>query len=372
MRPIRLTCVVGARPNFIKMAAILDAVDARPEFEARLIHTGQHFSSEMSQTFFEELKLREPDVHLGSGGGSQTQQTAEIMRRIESQLASGQPDALVVVGDVNSTLASTLVAAKLGLPVAHVEAGLRSFDRSMPEEVNRVVTDVLSDYLFVSEPSGVENLRAEGVPEERVFLVGNVMIDTLLRFRERAANTDVHQRLGLKPHHYAHPHYVVATLHRPSNVDDAERLNSLMQALREVATRLPVVFPVHPRTKKVIEHAAIDTTGLTVCPPLGYLDFLHLQSQARVVVTDSGGIQEETTVLGVPCLTVRDNTERPITISEGTNRLIGTNYEDIPPAVNAVLAEPSSPGPAPALWDGKAADRILDVLEQVRLGPPAR
>ena len=367
MQPIRLTCVVGARPNFIKMAAILDAVDARPALEAQLIHTGQHFSPEMSQTFFEELKLREPDVHLGSGGGSQTQQTAEIMRRIESQLASGQPDALVVVGDVNSTLASTLVAAKLGLPVAHVEAGLRSFDRSMPEEVNRVVTDVLSDYLFVSEPSGVENLRAEGVPEERVFLVGNVMIDTLLRFRERAANSDVHQRLGLEPHQYA-----VATLHRPSNVDDAARLNSLMQALREVATRLPVVFPVHPRTKKVIEHATIDTSGLTVCPPLGYLDFLHLQSQARVVVTDSGGIQEETTVLGVPCLTVRDNTERPITISEGTNRLIGTNYGDIAPAVDAVLAEPSSSGPAPALWDGKAADRILDVLEQVRLGPPAR
>ena len=366
MQPIRLTCVVGARPNFIKMAAILDAVEARPGFEARLIHTGQHFSPEMSQTFFDELKLHKPDVNLSVGGGSQTQQTAEIMQRLEPELSSEPPDALVVVGDVNSTLAGTLVAAKLGIPVAHVEAGLRSFDRSMPEELNRLVTDVLSNYLFASEPSGIANLRAEGVPDERIFLVGNVMIDTLLRFREQAAESDVQQRLGLQPHQYA-----VATVHRPSNVDDRARLTTLIAALQDVATRLPVVFPVHPRTEKVIETAEIDTSGLAVCPPLGYLDFLHLQSQARVVVTDSGGIQEESTVLGVPCLTVRDNTERPITISEGTNRLIGTNYADIAPAVNAVLAEPPSSKQAPALWDGKAADRILDVLDDVRsVRPP--
>ena len=363
MQAIRLTCIVGARPNFIKMAAILEAAASRPRFETRLIHTGQHFSPEMSHTFFEELKLREPDVHLGAGGGSQAQQTAEILQRLEPDLTSQRPDALVVGGDVNSTLAGALVAAKLGIPVAHVEAGLRSFDRSMPEEVNRVVTDVLSDYLFVSEPSGVENLRAEGVSDERIFLVGNVMIDTLLRFREQAAGSDVQKRLGVKP-----KGYVVVTLHRPSNVDEASRLRRLIDALRDVSERLPVVFPVHPRTRKVIENAAIETAGMILCEPLGYLDFLRLQSEARLVLTDSGGIQEETTVLGVPCLTVRRNTERPITIAEGTNRLIGTDPETIVPAVDELLTSPPASKPAPALWDGDAAGRVLDVLEHVPAG----
>ena len=363
MQAIRLTCVVGARPNFIKMAAILKAAASRPRFETRLIHTGQHFSPGMSHTFFEELKLREPDVHLGAGGGSQVQQTAEILQRLEPELASQRPDVLVVVGDVNSTLAAALAAAKLGIPVAHVEAGLRSFDRSMPEEVNRVVTDALSDYLFASEPSGVENLRAEGVSDERIFLVGNVMIDTLLRFREQAAGSDVQKRLGVEP-----KGYVVVTLHRPSNVDEASRLSRLIDALRDVSERWPVVFPVHPRTRKVIESAAIETAGMILCEPLGYLDFLRLQSEARLVLTDSGGIQEETTVLGVPCLTVRRNTERPITIAEGTNRLIGTDPETIVPAVDELLAGPPAAKSAPALWDGDAAGRVLDVLEQVRAG----
>ena len=255
------------------------------------------------------------------------------------------------------------VAAKLGIPLVHVEADLRSFDRSMPEEVNRLVTDVLSNYLFASEPAGVENLRREGVPDERIFLVGNVMIDTLLRFRGQADRSDVHRQLGMGPRNYA-----VVTLHRPLNVDDPTRLISLTEAVRDVARRLSVVFPVHPRTSRVIENATIDTRGLTVCPPLGYLDFLHLQSQARLVVTDSGGIQEETTLLGVPCLTFRDNTERLITISEGANRLIGTNCRDIVPAVEAVLAEPPPSTPVPELWDGKVADRILDVLKNVLSG----
>ena len=267
MRPIHLTCVVGARPNFIKMAAILDAVAARSGFEARLIHTGQHFSPDMSQTFFDELKLREPDVYLGVSGSSHAQQTAGIMQRLEPEMETHRPDVVVVVGDVNSTLAAALVAAKLRIPVAHVEAGLRSFDRSMPEEVNRVATDVLSDYLFASEPAGVDNLRAEGVSEEKVFLVGNVMIDTLLRFREQAARSDVLARLGVKPNGY-----VVVTLHRPSNVDDPRPLRELLDVMRDVSKRLPVVFPAHPRTRKVIEISETDTSGLTLAPPLGYLD----------------------------------------------------------------------------------------------------
>jgi len=344
----------------MKVAALLEAFRPRPAIEARLVHTGQHFSPEMSRVFFDELALPQPDAYLGIAGGSHAIQTAEAMKAIEADLTAHRPDLLVIVGDVNSTVASALVASKLHIPVAHVEAGLRSFDRAMPEEVNRLVTDVLSDYLFVSEPSGVENLRAEGIPDKRVFLVGNVMIDTLLRFRERAADSTILQDLDLNPHSYA-----VVTLHRPSNVDDPEQLGQLVGMLREAATHLKVVFPIHPRTKKRIEDAGLDTTGLLCIPPVGYLDFLRLQSDARLVLADSGGIQEETTILGVPCLTLHENTERPITIDEGTNQLVGTDPSTVLHAIETSLSQPPPEPRAPALWDGRAAERIADELERL-------
>ncbi len=359
MAAIQLTCVAGARPNFMKVAALWEAFGSRQAFAPRLVHTGQHFSPEMSRVFFEDLGLPHPDAYLGVAGGSHAIQTAEVMKAIEAEFIERRPDLLVVVGDVNSTLAATLVASKLGIRVAHVEAGLRSFDHDMPEEINRLVTDVLSDYLFVTEPSGVANLRAEGIPEDRVFLVGNVMIDTLVRFRERAGESSILDELSLAAGGYA-----VVTLHRPSNVDDPGRLGQFLGMLKRVAEQLTVVFPMHPRTRKQIDEAGLTTEGLLCVPPLGYLDFLRLQSEARLVLTDSGGIQEETTILGVPCLTLRENTERPITIEQGTNRLVGTDSEAVLEAVRDVLGA-AVPGPqAPALWDGHAAERIADVLEQ--------
>lgn len=356
----RIACVVGARPNFMKMAPILREIGRRPGFEARLIHTGQHYSPEMSASFFEELGLPEPDFNLEVGSGTQTGQTAAIMQRLEPVFGELRPDLVLVVGDVNSTMAATLVASKLGIRVAHVEAGLRSFDRTMPEEINRLVTDVLSDYLFASEPSGVANLLAEGVTREKVFLVGNVMIDTLLRSREKAAQSDVLDRLGVQPKGYA-----VATLHRPSNVDDPARLSALLAMLAEISEELPVVFPVHPRTRGRIGDAAPCNGRLILAAPLGYLDFLRLTSEARIVLTDSGGIQEETTILQVPCLTLRENTERPATIDQGTNRLVGVNPPDILQAARETLAGPGASGRVPELWDGKASERILDVLDRV-------
>jgi UDP-N-acetylglucosamine 2-epimerase (non-hydrolysing) len=360
---IRITCVVGTRPNFVKMASIIDALRRRDSFEVQLVHTGQHFSPEMSQSFFEELELPAPDVNLNVGPGSQTEQTAEIMRRLEPVLASHQPDEVLVVGDVNSTLATALVASKMGIPLIHVEAGLRSFDRRMPEEINRIVTDALSDSLFVTEPSGVRNLIAEGVSESRIHFVGNVMIDTLLRFREKAAQSRVLELLGVESRRF-----VVTTLHRPSNVDDPESLRALVEMLVRIAGRLPVVFPVHPRTVGRMQAAGLDTTGLILTPPLGYLDFLHLMSQARLMLTDSGGIQEETTILGVPCLTARENTERPVTIQSGTNRLVGADPSKILSAVWEELDRPflADPRRIPELWDGNAALRIAQTLEHHR------
>ena len=358
---IQITAVVGARPNFMKIAPILEEAGHRSKFRVRLVHTGQHYSAEMSDSFFTELGMRSPDVNLGVGGGSHTSQTSTIMQRLEPEFSEHRPDVLVVVGDVNSTVAAALVAAKAGIPIAHVEAGLRSFDRRMPEEINRVVTDVLSDYLFASEPSGVTNLVAEGIPRERIFLVGNVMIDTLLRFRQKASEEKVLERLGLQPRRYA-----VATLHRPSNVDDDEQLKKLIEILEEVAGSLPVVFPAHPRTRQRLERLGLDTAGLILTPPLGYLEFLRLTDQARLVLTDSGGIQEETTILRVPCLTLRENTERPITIEKGTNRLVGIRPDDIRKAAKEALDQPFPPvAEGPELWDGKASGRILDVLREV-------
>jgi UDP-N-acetylglucosamine 2-epimerase (non-hydrolysing) len=356
---ISLTAIVGARPNFVKMAPILEEAGLRPALRCRLVHTGQHYSPEMSAAFFDELGMPAPDANLEIGSGSHTAQTAGVMLGLEKEFNERRPDLVLVAGDVNSTVAAALVASKLGIPLAHIEAGLRSFDRRMPEETNRLVTDTLSDYLFASEPSGVTNLLAEGVPKEKIFLVGNVMIDTLIRFRDKAAQTGVLGRLGLTGKSYA-----VVTLHRPSNVDGAEHLTSLMNMLAELSRHLPVVFPVHPRTRARMEEAGLTEHGVILTEPLGYLEFLHLVGEARLVLTDSGGIQEETTILQVPCLTMRENTERPITIDQGTNRLVGTDPDTIlHAALDTLNAPPRSLAP-PELWDGHASARILDVLER--------
>ena len=329
MNSLRVCSVVGARPNFIKIAPLLEEMRSRPGIVPTLVHTGQHFSPEMSDSFFQELGMPQPDINLGVGGGTHTEQTAEIMRRLEGVFLAAVFHVVLVVGDVNSTMAAALVAAKLGIPIAHVEAGLRSFDRTMPEEINRIVTDALSDFLFVSEPSGRKNLLAEGVPERKIFFTGNVMIDTLLRFRATAAQSPVLERLGLRAGGYA-----AVTLHRPSNVDNPAQLSSLLDVLKAIARDLPVVFPIHPRTRARLEGLS---TGDVMCvPPLGYLDFLRLMSEARLVLTDSGGIQEETTILQVPCLTLRENTERPVTIDQGSNRLVGTQPSVILEAVRTV------------------------------------
>ena len=360
MNQLSVACVVGARPNFIKIGPILSELRSRPRFRATLIHTGQHYSPEMSENIFHDLGLPQPDLNLEVGGGSITTQTAEIMLRIEKVFLEHTPGLLLVVGDVNSTMAAALVAVRLRIPVAHVEAGLRSFDRAMPEEINRIVTDSLSDYLFASERAGIRNLVAEGVPESRIFFTGNVMIDTLVRSRQRAATSNVLDRLGLTPRGY-----IVATLHRPSNVDSPATLAPLIEILREASRRLPVVFPMHPRTRGKMEAAGISHEGLVLAPPLGYLDFLRLMDQARLMLTDSGGIQEETTILGVPCLTLRENTERPVTIEEGTNRLVGVDPVNIRVALEQTLGEDLPPARTPELWDGHAAARIVDVLERV-------
>jgi len=358
-----IICIAGARPNFIKIAALISEFRRRPRFSTTLIHTGQHFSPEMSQVFFDELELPAPDLNLGVGGGTHTAQTAELMKRLEPVFEERRPCAVVVVGDVNSTLAASLVAAKMGIPIAHIEAGLRSFDRRMPEEINRILTDSISDYLFVTEPSGVTNLIAEGVYAGKIHFVGNVMIDTLLRFREKAARSGVLEQLRLHRRAYA-----IATLHRPSNVDDATQLNGLLGVLSKLSEHLPVVFPVHPRTKARIKSAGLDTGAVRLIPPLGYLEFLHLMSEARLVLTDSGGIQEETTILRVPCLTLRENTERPITIEKGTNRLAGTEPANILRAALTALEANDSCAHTPELWDGAASVRIADILENALPG----
>jgi UDP-N-acetylglucosamine 2-epimerase (non-hydrolysing) len=341
----------------MKMASLLDEMSRRPHWQPSLVHTGQHYSPEMSQAFFEDLGLPAPDINLEVGSGTQSWQTAEVIRRIEPVWDKARPDVVIVVGDVNSTVAASLTAAKMGIPLAHVEAGLRSFDRTMPEEINRMVTDVLADFLFVTEASGRENLLREGCSPAQIFMVGNTMIDTLLRFRGRAAQSDTLERLGLQPRSYA-----VVTMHRPSNVDDPARLIRLLNALEQVAERLPVVFPMHPRTQQRIDADWLRQTRLKILAPQNYIDFLRLMSDARLVLTDSGGIQEETTILGVPCLTMRENTERPVTITHGTNRLVGVDPEAIANAAwQALASEPSKA--RPEMWDGKAGSRILDALE---------
>ena len=363
---ISVFLVGGARPNFMKVAPLYHALTERSSFDPTLVHTGQHYDDRLAGSFFRDLGLPGPDISLEVGSGSHGAQTARVLERFEAEVYSRQPDLVIVVGDVNSTVACALATAKAVYPdgrrpkVAHVEAGLRSFDRTMPEEVNRVLTDSISDLLFVTEPSGVDNLLLEGRPTESIHLVGNVMIDSLLSQRDRAKDRRAWASFGLAPNCYG-----VVTLHRPSNVDCDEQLAALFRALVSASTRIPLVFPVHPRTRGRLDALDLKSgNGLVLSEPLQYVDFLSLLSDARLVLTDSGGIQEETTVLGVACLTLRDNTERPITVKSGTNQLLGSKPEAILPAVEHLLGQPAPAVPTVPLWDGSAAERIVDVLER--------
>jgi UDP-N-acetylglucosamine 2-epimerase (non-hydrolysing) len=368
----RLLSVVGARPNFMKVAPIVEELKRHPGVEHCLVHSGQHYDELLSGNFFADLGLPKPDVNLQVGSGSHAVQTAEIMRRIEPVLLDYKPEMVVVVGDVNSTVATALTAVKLGIRVAHIEAGLRSFDMTMPEEINRKLTDAISDLLFVTEQSGVENLKHEGVGAGKIFLVGNVMIDCLLRHRELAAKSPILDRLGVRQNGSSCHSYGVLTLHRPSNVDDPKTLQGILSAVSALAAELPVFFPVHPRTRKNIESfglaryladaAGENRVGIVPLDPLGYLDFISLNDRARIVLTDSGGVQEETTVLGVPCLTLRENTERPATVEHGSNQVVGVDPDRILAAARSVLQEPTRPPQRPPLWDGKAAPRIVAIL----------
>lgn len=358
--------VAGARPNFMKIAPIVRALD-RPggHLGYEIIHTGQHYDREMSDVFFEELGIPRPEHHLGCGGGSHAEQTAKIMMAFERVCREKSPACVVVVGDVNSTLACSIVAKKLHIPVAHVEAGLRSGDRTMPEEINRLVTDSISDWFFCTEPAGVENLQKEGKPANAIFHVGHVMADNLLYQRDRlvASDTKSFHSMMLKR---KFPRYGVVTMHRPSNVDNPKTLRGIMVALNAAAEQLPLIFPAHPRTRGNLEKfGLVPGEGVILTTPLSYMDFLNLWKDAVVVMTDSGGLQEETTVLGIPCLTLRNNTERPITVEEGTNTLVGTDSEAILQAVKSVLAGKGKAGRCPALWDGHAAERIVGHLEGV-------
>ena len=358
---LKIMCVCGARPNFMKIAPLVEAFKKSGRIACTLVHTGQHYDERMSRLFFDELGIPKPDVNLEVGSGSHAAQTAEIMKRFEPVVIEHKPDWVVVVGDVNSTIACALVAVKLGVKVAHVEAGLRSFDRAMPEEINRLLTDAISDLLLVSEPSGIENLKREGVPDAKVHLVGNVMIDTLLKNRARADQSQILSQLKLAP-----GKYVATTLHRPSNVDDPKTLGQIFDAFEQIAAKMPIVFPMHPRTRQNIERMGLGKrlaalTALHTPEPLGYLDFLKLMADAAIVLTDSGGVQEETTILGVPCLTLRENTERPVTITEGTNRLVKPIKADILKAFDEQLRVARTPR-KPRFWDGQAAERIATIF----------
>ncbi len=356
--PLKLLLVAGARPNFMKVAPLLWEIHRRDDADAILVHTGQHYDEKMSARFFAELDIPKPDANLEVGSGSHAVQTAEVMKRFEPVLLNEKPDVVVVVGDVNSTLACALTATKLGVPVAHVEAGLRSCDRSMPEEINRILTDAISDRLFVTESSGLANLRAENVPDERVHFVGNVMIDTLIACQPRIAASGILDTAGVAPGQYA-----VLTMHRPANVDRPEVFAGLMRAIERLQSEIPFVFPVHPRTRKAIDAFVREPLpNLIFTEPLGYLDFMKLIGAARFVLTDSGGVQEETTFLGVPCLTMRANTERPVTVTHGTNRLVGLNPDVIIAEGLHALEAASDRHVIPELWDGRASQRILDVL----------
>jgi UDP-N-acetylglucosamine 2-epimerase (non-hydrolysing) len=356
--------VVGARPNFMKIAPIMAAYARQSRISPMLVHTGQHYDEKMSDLFFRQLGIPRPDVNLGITSAGHAQQTADIMKAFEPIVLAEKPQAVLVVGDVNSTIACGLVAVKLGVKLIHVEAGLRSGDRSMPEEINRVLTDSISDMLFCTEQSGVDNLLHDGVSKDRIFLVGNVMIDTLLANKAKAEQSAILDDLKL-----ASGGYAVLTLHRPSNVDDPAVLGRLLEALAVVQKDMPVVFPIHPRTRKMLETSSLgdkyrQLTNIRGIDPVGYLDFLKLMAHARLVLTDSGGIQEETTILKVPCLTLRENTERPITAEVGSNRIVGTDPANIIAAYQDVLAGRGRQPQQPPLWDGQAAQRIVDIMAE--------
>jgi UDP-N-acetylglucosamine 2-epimerase (non-hydrolysing) len=369
---MKLLSVVGARPNFMKIAPIIPQLKTIPDCAHCLVHTGQHYDNQLSANFFADLNLPVPDVNLGVGSASHATQTAEIMKRIEPVLLEYQPRMVLVVGDVNSTIAAALTAVKLGLNVAHIEAGLRSFDITMPEEINRKLTDAISTLLFVTEQSGVDNLQHEGIPPQKIFLVGNVMIDCLLQHRELAARSSLLDQLSVRQNGRCRP-YGVITLHRPSNVDNPGTLRGILSAIRALSAELPVFFPMHPRTRMNIEkfdcaqYLTNETgkrTGIVPLDSLGYLDFLSLTGHARLVLTDSGGVQEETTILGVPCLTLRENTERPATVEHGSNQIVGIDSERILAAARSVLRQPPRQFPRPPLWDGHAAQRIVAILRE--------
>lgn len=357
----KIISVVGARPNFIKIAPVAKAFKKyRKEAKHLICHTGQHFDKRMSEIFFDQLQMPKPDFNLGVGGGSHAEQTARIMLELEKVLAYERPDLVIVPGDVNSTLAAALVASKMGIAIAHVEAGLRSFDKTMPEEINRIVTDVVSEYLFVTEHSGMHNLRDEGMDESKIHFVGNTMIDTLDTHYEAIESCTITNEMGLKPNSY-----IVATFHRPSNVDEPDALQELIETLSRLAKERPLVFPVHPRTRKNIQKHQLDKIipkSLIVTEPLGYIEFLSLMRYAELVITDSGGIQEETTYMGVQCITVRKNTERPVTIDVGTNHLVGTLMDKVEKTAMDILSGITKPGRIPELWDGKAAKRIAEII----------
>lgn len=366
---IKIILIAGARPNFMKIAPLTHEFKKHNDIEALLVHTGQHYDENMSRLFFRDLNIPEPDINLGVGSGSQAYQTAEIMKRFEPVLEKERPDLVIVVGDVNSTIACALTAVKLGVKVAHVEAGLRSFDRTMPEEINRLLTDAISDYLFTTEPSAEKNLLKEGIDRKKIYFVGNVMIDTLLKFKDKAGQSDILDELGLDSAPFG-----ILTLHRPSNVDNKKHLSLIIDALNEIQKKIKIVFPIHPRTQQRLEEFKLSSElerlkNIVRTEPLGYLDFMKLMMESSLVLTDSGGTQEETTILRIPCVTMRENTERPITVERGSNVIVGTGKEKI--IAESIRATNGSRNgkPLPELWDGKAAKRIVDILARAMRSP---
>ncbi len=357
----KVTAIVGARPNYMKVAPIWRALDGRDDVTRTLVHTGQHYDENMSKVFFDDLKLPRPDVYLGVGSGPHGAQTGKVMTELEVVFGKNRPDILIVVGDVNSTMAGALAAVKMGIPVAHVEAGLRSFDREMPEEINRMVTDIISNLLFTTSKEAEPNLLREGVDIEKIHFVGNVMIDSLDFYRPMAEQSQILGQVGVEEGQYG-----LITLHRPTNVDDPAVLKGILGALEKIGKRCPLAFPVHPRTRNMMKENKIKVTEsrIKILDPIGYLDFVKLMMHARIVLTDSGGIQEETTVLGIPCLTIRENTERPVTVEIGTNRLVGMKPDRIVEEGVKILGGDTPPGKIPERWDGKAAPRIVQVLDE--------
>lgn len=357
--------IVGARPNFMKMAPLYKEFAKYPQlFDVKLIHTGQHYDERMSKFFFIDLEMPQPDIYLGVGSGSHGQQTAKILDLYEKEILQNRPDLVIVAGDVNSTIACAMAAVKLHIPVAHLEAGLRSFDRTMPEEINRLLTDVICDYLLTPSLDGNENLLKEGVPENKIYLVGNIMIDSLVQFKEKANKSSILQELNIGGEEYC-----LITLHRPSNVDTEEGLKTIITAFAEISKKIKLVFPIHPRTQKNIDKFGMRNLvdkieNLILIPPAGYLDFMKLQMNSKFLLTDSGGLQEESTYFGIPCLTLRENTERPITITQGTNKLVKLETEEIIKESLAIIAGEHKTGSIPEKWDGKTSERVVEIFKK--------